>query len=232
MPKCAEQQRDTCATHRHRQMRCWTDFGREDGAAGPEKRARAPFLNNVGVCKMHGPAPLVPQFYAAALGPRATVRPGWRKTQCGWDFKLRVERKRRFGRPPTSTCAADISTPAVNQHNENPSLYALGKAHPHEPESDAITEVTQSRPGRADGRRTDGRTDGTASACASVGSDRTVDGQTDGRSGLGLRLGRIGRPTDGRTEGRTDGRPNGGTDGRTDERTDGRTDGRTEARVP
>ena len=30
---------------------------------------------------------------------------------------------------------ADISARAVNSHNENPTLDALGKAHPHEPES-------------------------------------------------------------------------------------------------
>ena len=74
----------------------------------------------------------------------------------------------------TSTRAARNSTPAVNLHNENPSLIALGKAHPHEPESDAISGVTKLRPvahGRpADGgarfarQRTVGRTDGVRGA--------------------------------------------------------------------
>ena len=53
------------------------------------------------------------------------------------------------------TRRSDISTPAVNSLNENPSLVAFGKAHPHEPESEgAISGVTQSRAvgvGRSDG---------------------------------------------------------------------------------
>ena len=73
----------------------------------------------------------------------------------------------------TSTRAARISGPAVNLHNENPSLIALGKTHPHEPESDAISGVTQSRPG-THGRTADERTVGRWP----VG--RTDDGWTDG----------------------------------------------------
>ena len=73
----------------------------------------------------------------------------------------------------TSTRAACNSTPAINVHNENPSLIALGKAHPHEPESDAITGVTQSQPG-THGRTADERTVGRWP----VG--RTDDGWTDG----------------------------------------------------
>ena len=74
------------------------------------------------------------------------------------------------------TGAADISTPAVNQLNENPTLSLSGKrekAHPHEPESDAISGVTQSRPG-THGRTADERTVGRWP----VG--RTDDGWTDG----------------------------------------------------
>ena len=52
---------------------------------------------------------------------------GLRKTQEGKDFACAFERKTQEGEAPTSPSAARNSTPAVNLHNENPSLIALGK---------------------------------------------------------------------------------------------------------
>ena len=75
------------------------------------------------------------------------------------------------------TGGTDISTPAVNVHNENPSLYALGKT----------SSPPRTRERR---RRTDGRTDGwTADGRMDGGrTDERTDGRMDGNSftlGLG-----------------------------------------------
>ena len=69
----------------------------------------------------------------------------------------------------TSTRAARISGPAVNLHNENPSLIALGKLTPTNPRATLSLRPRNHEPGRTDGR-SDGRTVG-----------RTV-GRTDGRA--------------------------------------------------
>ena len=50
-----------------------------------------------------------------------------RKTQDQKDFRRLDETKSQDQQPLTSTRGSDISTPAINPHNENPSLIALGK---------------------------------------------------------------------------------------------------------
>ena len=66
-----------------------------------------------------GPAPLV-----------------MRKRRRGRDARRGFVCKRQSRAGRTSTGGSDISEAAVNSHNENPTAIALGKAHPHEPESE------------------------------------------------------------------------------------------------
>ena len=102
---------------------------------------------------------MVPRRWSRkSMRRRASAASRLRKTREGWDFASAAETNSQDQQPRTcpkplvpinafgetnsqdqqprrSTRAECNSTPAVNLDNENPTLTALGKAHPHEPES-------------------------------------------------------------------------------------------------